>query len=154
MKDIKDYEKLYAVTSCGKVWSYKTGKFLKPHLDKDGYLQITLFKESKPKTIRIHRIVAETYILKPVNFKEINHKNECKTDNNINNLEWCNRFYNNVYGTRLQKMSKPIICIDNGKIFKSIIYAQRKLNIDGSSITKCCKGKRKTAGGYHWQYIK
>ena len=99
MRDIKDYEGLYAITSCGRVWSYRRKKFLKPGNSR-GYLTVTLCKEGQQKTYSIHRLVAEAYIPNPEGLPQVNHKDECKTNNCINNLEWCDGVYNVNYGTR------------------------------------------------------
>lgn len=104
MKDIKGYEGIYAITSCGRVWSYRSKKFLKPRPDRDGYLRVNLKLNGKEKTIHIHRLVAETYLPNPDNLPQINHKDEVKSHNWINNLEWCTASYNVNYGARNQKM--------------------------------------------------
>ena len=116
MKDIKNYEGLYAVTSCGKVWSYRNEKFLKPKVNNDGYLRVNLYKDRKAKTYTIHRLVAEAYIPNTDNLPQINHKDENKTNNCLQNPEWCDSKYNANYGTHIEKMSnslkKPILQYD------------------------------------------
>lgn len=106
MKDIKGYEGLYAITSCGKVWSYISNKFLKQKIDKDGYCTVNLYKDKKRKTKKIHRLVAEAYLENPNNLPEVNHKDEIKTNNSIQNLEWCSTKYNRQYGTRIQRATE------------------------------------------------
>lgn len=123
-KDIKGYEGLYQVSNLGNVKSvnhyasngkclilYK-GKLLKPWFDgKKHYLQVTLSKDNVKKKYLIHRLVAETFINNTQNLPEVNHKNGCKTDNKVNNLEWVtskenkahaikNGYYKNVYKNR------------------------------------------------------
>lgn len=88
MKDIKGYEGIYAITSCGKVWSYRSKKFLKPRKDKDGYLRINLKLNGSEKTVCIHRLVAETYIPNPDNLPTVDHIDFDRTNNSINNLRW------------------------------------------------------------------
>lgn len=154
MKDIKGYEGLYGITSCGKVWSYKSKKFLKPTNDKDGYLRVGLYKDGNSKTYFIHRLVAETFLDNPDNLPCVNHKNEVKTDNYLNNLEWCDHQYNANYGTRNKRISKPVKCIDTGVIYNSITAAAKETDIKICNITLCCQGKQKTAKGYHWEYYK
>lgn len=100
MKDVKGYEGLYAITEDGRVWGYKRSRYVKPYLRPDGYLQIILHKNGCAKTHKIHRLVAETYIDNPDNLSQINHKDEDKLNNHINNLEWCDAKYNSNYGTR------------------------------------------------------
>lgn len=152
MKDIKGYEGLYAITSCGKVWSYRSQKFLTPRLRKDGRLQVHLSVDNSVKNFLIHRLVAEAYIPNPTGLPQINHKDENPTHNYINNLEWCDSEYNVNYGTRNQRISKKVFCVELDKEFDGVRTASRELNVDASSITRACKGKVKTAGGYHWKY--
>ena len=89
MKDIQGYEGLYAVTSCGKVWSYKNERFLKPYKKRDGYLEVYLYKGGERKHYIIHRLVAMAYIPNPDNLPQVNHKDENKENNALPNLEWC-----------------------------------------------------------------
>ena len=155
MIDIKDYEGLYAITRDGNIWSYRSNKFLKPKLTRQGYHQVVLCKDGKSKTHYIHRLVADAFIPNPNNLPEVNHKDECKTNNCVDNLEWMSRIDNINYGTRTErvakKLSKPIYCVELDKIFKSQVEAAEKLGISRGNINSCCKGKRKTAGGFHWR---
>lgn len=105
MKDIKNYEGLYAVTSCGKVWSYKSKRFIIPHLNPRGYLRIKLYKNGSYTTYNVHRLVAETYIPNPENKEQVNHKDENKVNNCVNNLEWMTGKENANYGTRNERIS-------------------------------------------------
>ena len=156
MKDIKGYEGLYAITSCGKVWSYRAQKFLKPVKDKDGYLCVNLTVKRKAKHCAIHRLVAEAYIPNPENKTDINHIDENKEHNYISNLEWISHKDNCNHGTRnkriAEKNSIPIYCEELDKVFPSAHEVERQLGIDNSHISMCCRGKRKTCGGYHWRY--
>lgn len=104
MKDILDYEGLYAITSCGKVWSYRSQKFLKPKIKKNGYLEVDLRKNGSHKFCLVHRLVAEAYINNPFNLAEVNHKDEIKAHNWINNLEWVSHKDNCNYGTRNERI--------------------------------------------------
>lgn len=153
MKDIKGYEGLYAITSCGKVWSYKSQKFLKPGDNGIGYLKVGLWKEGKTKYRFVHRLVAEAYIPNPENKTDVNHKNEIKTDNYVNNLEWTTHKENMNYGTRIAKISKAVYCEELSKEFSSAYEAARQLGLSQSGITMCCRGNRKTCGSYHWRYV-
>jgi hypothetical protein len=95
------YEGLYSITSFGRVWSYEKivrcdlgvrivkAKFLKPGLDKRGYLLVAIFKDNKGKSFRVHRLEAITFIPNPLNDLQVNHKDGIKTNNRIDNLEWC-----------------------------------------------------------------
>lgn len=103
MVDISGYEGHYAITSCGKVWSYKNKKFLTPHSYKNGYLCVALCKDAKPRTVSIHRLVASAYLKNENNFSDVNHIDEDKTNNAVPNLEWCSHKYNCNYGSRNEK---------------------------------------------------
>ena len=155
MKDVKYYEGEYAITRDGKVWSYKRKKFLKPELVR-GYYYVNLCKNGKKKRFRIHRLVAEAYIPNPEGLPQVNHKDENPQNNCASNLEWCDAKYNANYGTRTErsnkKRSKPVYCIELDKTFYGARQAARELGLDNSSIIKCCKGRYKTHGGFHWMY--
>ena len=170
-KDIKDYEGLYQVSNLGRVKSLnynKTGReqVLKPTMDVDGYLRLTLYKDGKQK-FGVHRLVAEAFIPNPENLPQINHKDEDKTNNCIWNLEWCDSKYNNNYGTRNEKTRQKLInnkkrslailqiCQYTNKViaeFPSVMEAERKTGFMETAIRRCCKGKTKTSYGYKWQY--
>jgi hypothetical protein len=156
MKDIKGFEGLYAVTSCGKIWSYKSGKFLTPGKATGGYLNVDLCKDGKRKTFLIHRLVAEAYLRNPDNLPQINHKDENKENNCWRNLEWCDEDYNVNFGTRnkrvSKKLSKPIICVETGERFYGISECARQMNLYATSICKVLKGKIKQTGGYTFEY--
>lgn len=152
MKDVVGYEGLYAVTSCGKVYGYKRKKFLNPRRNRDGYLRVNLSKNGELKTYFVHRLVQEAYLPNPEGLLEVNHKDENKENNALQNLEWCDRSYNINYGNRTQKTSKPIYCVELNRTFDGARIAARELGLDQSGVTKCCKGKQKTCGGYHWRY--
>lgn len=107
MIDIKGYEGLYAVTSCGKIWSYRKGAFLSP-INNGKYLYVELWKNGKRKRERIHRLVAQAYLPNPNNLPQVNHKDEVKTHNYLGNLEWCDASYNINYGTRNERVAKKL----------------------------------------------
>ena len=164
-KDIQGYEGYYQISNMGRVKSLnynKTGKERIMKLDKvkGGYLQLYLYKDGKRKHYLVHRLVAQVFLENPDNLPEVNHKDEDKQNNCVDNLEWCSSSYNNSYndkGKKIgKKLSKPVIGINkvSGLIleFPSAREAERMTGINNSSITKCCKGKRKSTGGYVWYY--
>lgn len=159
MKEIKGFEGQYAITSCGKVWSYKSKKFLKSVSDWNGYLMVCLItNEGKQKMRKVHRLVAEAYIPNPDNKPQVNHKSEIKTDNNVNNLEWVTCAENINYGTAIQRrvanrLYTPIRCIETGEIFPTQEAAAQSINKNVQNISNCLHGKQKTAGGYHWERV-
>ena len=111
-RPIKGYEGLYDVSSYGRVRSvdrYKSNnggiqwikeRILSPEKDKCGYLQVFLHCNGKQHQRKIHRLVAQTFISNPDNLPCVNHKDEDKTNNRVDNLEWCDAKYNCNYGTR------------------------------------------------------
>ena len=178
-KDIKGYEGFYQVSNLGRVRSLERDiycsngavhhlkeKILAPFLDKDGYQTVSLYLNGKDKTIFVHRLVAEAFIPNPENKSQINHKNEVKNNNVVENLEWCTASYNINYGTRTERSvqnrrsyklgnhprAKVVFCVELNKKFDCITSAQEELGIDQSAIVKVCKGRQKTAGGFHWKY--
>lgn len=165
-KDIKGYEGIYQVSNLGRVKRigvYKnqfkewgSNRILKYATDKEGYLQVALSSNGKSHTFKVHRLVSIAFIPNPKNLPQINHKNEIKSDNRVDNLEWCSPSYNVNYGTRNEKQFKKIEQLNKGgkivKEWNSIKEASDSLNIDASHIVKCCKGKIKTAYGFVWRY--
>ena len=166
-KDILGYEGLYKISDKGRVKSigYKKERILKPGRDKYGYLLVSLCKNHKIKYCHIHRLVALTFILNPNNLPQVNHKDEDKTNNRVENLEFCDRKYNCNYGTRIQrinekntngKLSKPVIQYTKTgefiKKWKSTKDVERNLGYACGHISNCCNGKYKSAYGYVWRY--
>ena len=157
MRDVKGYEGLYAVTSCGKIWSYRRQKFLKPVCEKNGYLRVNLYKDGKMKHYCVHRLVTEAYIPNPDNLPQINHKDENKTNNCLQNLEWCDCKYNINYGTHKERVSNslkiPILQYDlDGNFIREWGSATDVGQEVKSGICSCLKGRKKTAYGYIWKY--
>lgn len=170
-KDIKDYEGIYQVSDKGNVRRIKTLRskceietyMLKPHLCKsNGYLMVTLSKNCKIIHKYIHRLVAQTFLPNPNNYPCINHKDETRTNNNIENLEWCTYKYNANYGTSqqrhsLQSKNKGRSAVveqrnKNGdliKVFPSLAEVTRLLGFDSAHISHCIK-TNKLAYGYKW----
>lgn len=110
-RDIDGYEDLYQVSNMGRVLSLKFNhtennpKILKP-IELLGYLVVNLYKDGKMKSFKIHRLVAKAFIPNPDNLPEVNHKDENKFNNVVDNLEWCTTKYNINYGTAISRSSK------------------------------------------------
>lgn len=168
-KPVIGYENLYEISNFGNVRSldrYVNGKWGKMKIkgktltlvkEKDGYYVVNLYKNNKTKQFRVHRLVAEVFISNPDNLPEINHKDENKANNRVDNLEWCTTKYNCNYGNRNRKIRKKVNQYDlEGNFIKeweSIIQVERELNIFHSRIIEVCRGKRKQIGGYVWRYV-
>ena len=163
-KDIEGYEGLYQVSNLGRVKSlnyHRTGKEGILEGYGNDYLQVNLCKDGNREQPLVHVLVATAFIENPDNLPEVNHKDENKYNNCMDNLEWCSHSYNNTYNDKAKKvgkkLSKSVIGINkiSGLIleFPSTCEASRQTGIDQGNITKCCKGKRyKSAGGYIWHY--
>lgn len=98
---IKGYEEFYLVSDTGEVFSIRRAKKLKPAKSGDGYLQVYLCVNGKVKTKLIHRLIAKAFIFNPHNYPIINHLDGMKTNNNINNLEWCTSSENNKHAFKM-----------------------------------------------------
>lgn len=168
-KDIKGYEGRYQVSNLGRVWSIISQKYLVGGTNHGGYHSVQLTaKNGKMKREYVHRLVALAFIPNPLGLPQVNHKDENKDNNSVDNLEWCTAKYNNNYGTCREraKMHRsyahygnhpqaiPVVCVETGEEFSCAKEAGDKLHLDNSSISKCCKGKAKTCGGYHWRFAK
>lgn len=161
-KDIVGYEGLYQVSNNGLVRSFYFGKIriLKPTINKSGYYQVSLKKDGVGKSHLVHRLVATSFIENNDNLPMVNHKDEDRLNNNVDNLEWCTNKYNVNYGNRNKKLSeslsKSVIGVNRISghiIFSESIITLNKVGFDGSCISKCCIGKRETHKGYYWRYV-
>ena len=172
-KDIEGYEQLYQISNLGRVKSLGNGgsnskeKVLKPAKLKNNYLQVVLSKQGKLKHHLVHRLVAQAFLDNPNNLPEVNHRDEDKTNNCIENLEWCDTKYNINYGTRNKRVceknkisqkndinkSKQVLCVETGKIYPSTRDVARQLGFSQGNISNVCNGIRKTAYKFHWCYV-
>lgn len=156
LRDIKGYEGKYMISDDGQVYSVWAKRFMKLETNWQGYKRVSLFKDDKKKHFSVHRLVAEAFIPNPDNLPEVNHKNEDKGNNKVENLEWCDRHYNSVYGTRIErvvsKSNRQTYQYDlDGNliaVWPSQSEASRQLGISRQNITKAVNNQRKTAGGF------
>lgn len=179
-RNIEDYDD-YQVSNLGRVRSldrwvnnygnskqFIKGRILKPYKGNHGYLNVALFKNGKGKWCTVHRLVAQAFIENPDNLPCINHRDECKTNNHVDNLEWCSYQYNANYGTKMKRISEQLKGRNNIKLSKTVYQysldgvlikewlsaaeVKRQLGYNRQNINQCCLGKRKTAYGYIWKY--
>ena len=158
-KDVKGFEGLYKVSNKGNVYSVERdgtngrkhgGRTLKLRHDKNGYIKVALCKNGMMKHKTSHRLVAEAFIPNPENLPQINHKDEVKDNNNVENLEWCDTRYNSNYGTRNERLSKKVraVNVKTGEIitFNSTVEAGNK-GYNSGNVAKACRGTYKNATG-------
>jgi hypothetical protein len=159
---VEGYEGLYSVSDHGKVESNHHGKhrILRPRVGKNGYYRVNLSKDGIVKTFTVHTLIAKHFIPNPLGLTEVNHKDEDKSNNRVDNLEWCSRKYNVNYGTgiprRTVKLYKSVNQYSkNGDFiarYVSLTQAREVVGVPVQNIAACCKGKHRCAGGFIWRY--
>ena len=178
MEYIKNFEGRYSIDREGNIYSHRRKMYLTPvSVDgtKKGYRTVSLCNdEGKRKTFYIHRLVAMTFIENPENKSQVDHINEDRTDNRVENLRWCSGRENMNNEITLEKVrvnartlgqgkwlkngnfkeaKKPVYCIDLDITFESVNEAARYFQCHTSSISRVCQGKRKTLKGYAFKYL-
>lgn len=170
MCKFRNYDK-YEVYEDGRIWSYKTKRFLKPGKCPNGYQQVSLSdNEGKIKWYLLHRVVWESVTGEPIpKGYEINHISEDKTENFFENLQLVTHKENMNYGSRdararkaiskantnNPKLSKAVGAFKDGKLvftFPSTSEAQRQ-GFYSSAVSRCCNGKLPHYKGYTWKYL-
>ena len=168
-KDVAGYEGLYQVSNKGNVYSVERinsqrrkwgGYTLKLSIDKIGYPRVNLYKDGRNKNVTVHRLVANAFLPNPNNYPEINHQDEDKTNNNVENLEWCTRKYNINHGTRTKRMANtnnnPVKCVheETGEeIYLKSMAEGALYGFNPKRISDVCLGKQHIHRGYSFQKI-
>jgi hypothetical protein len=159
-KDIPNYEGLYQVSNLGNVRNVKRNKIKSININNRGYKLVWLNKNNKGTNALVHRLVAQAFIPNINNLPQVNHKDENKLNNKVENLEWCTQKYNNSYGTRVKRMSETkmhkVKQFDKEgnfiKEWNSAYDIENELNILAMNVRSVCHKTRKTAGGFKWTY--
>lgn len=174
-RDIAGYEGLYQVSNIGRVKSldryvfnerinklkFQNGRMLVLSIGykkKDFYLKVSLSKDNRQVSTYVHRLVAEAFIPNSLNCTQVNHIDGDKRNNAVENLEWVTPQENKIHAvyTGLDVPNyglKPVICINNGKVYPSVSEAARNLKVRDSTISKVCKGKQKKTKGLRFEYV-
>ena len=158
-KQIKEFPN-YEVSNFGNIKNIKKDKLMSLYPKNNGYIAVKLSKNGKSFECKVHRLVALEFVDNPNNLPFINHKDEIKSNNYSDNLEWCDSLYNNTYGTRCFRQSESMkvsikqYSLDNVfiKEYSSIKEAGEYTNNNPDSISNCLSGRSKTSGGYIWRY--
>lgn len=162
LKPVVGYEDSYLISSMGRLWSKRANRFLHPLPTRDGYYRYALCKKGTKTYVFAHRLVAQAFIPNPHQYPQINHIDENKTNNIVNNLEWCELKYNLEYGGRMERISqalknypafsKKVLCVETGVVYASIKDAARLTGLNCQNISAVCHGRVKTAGRCHWKF--
>lgn len=175
-RDVPGFEGKYQVSDFGNVRSvdridsenhFRKGQIMAQRYVR-GYARVGLRDGEKQKMYSVHRLVAEAFIPNPDNLPQVNHKDEKPGNNALDNLEWCDVFYNINYGGRNKKVSRRLTGRINTpgskrveqytkkgeyiRTFDSMADAEREVGVFSENISAVCRGKQKTAGGYKWKY--
>ena len=160
--DIEGYEGLYQISNKGRVKSLYKGseRILRPGIDGSGYMFVCLCYDNVRKYFKLHRLIAQAFIPNPENKPQVNHLDECKINNTLENLEWTTAKENINFGTHNERSakarSKQILQYSKSGDFirewKSASEVERVLGINRGNITQCCRGRYKSIGGFIWKY--
>lgn len=177
-KDIAGYEGLYQVSSigrvksCDKILPHKTHgtwhikeRILKQHWNGPVYSKYLTVCLHEGKGIchfmRVHRLVAETFIPNPQNLPQVNHIDGNKGNNTVTNLEWVTPLENTSHAWKnglceniVRAKQVPVVNVDTGETFRSVADAERSFGKSFGAISHALNGKHERAHGYRWAYVK
>ena len=152
-RDIVGYEGIYTIDIFGNVVKTKDGKEVPQQMNKFGYMNVSLYKDGKQKQYKVHRLIAQAFILNPQNKEQVNHIDGNKAHNVVWNLECCTckENINHAVKTGLHPRCTPIRIVETGKLYPDITSCAKDINGDIGDIYGCINGKRKTHKGYHFE---
>lgn len=170
-KDVIGFEGLYIVNKHGEIRSVDhyvkcntgrrlvKGKTIKPCDRGNGYPFVTMGKNGKQYNMSIHRVVAMAFLPNPENLPEVNHKDTNSFNFDLDNLEWCDRKYNNNYANRAyksgEKRRRRVEQIKDGfviRVWNSLSEIGKECKLSIGNISECCNGRRNSVGGYNWRF--
>lgn len=141
------------VSNTGKVRSLIYDREIKPFVSNRGYQRVALCKDKTIKTVSVHRLVAEAFIPNPNGYDTVDHIDGNKLNNNVNNLQWISRADNiRKAGDKRNQGAIPVICIETGKVYKSIGQASRDLHVPKSTISAIAKGEYNSYHNLSFKY--
>lgn len=155
-QDVKNYKGLYQVSNYGNIKNVKNNTLVKGWVNNYGYAMVSLTKNKQRKTALRSRIIAQAFLPNPMKKEHVNHKDENKLNNHVDNLEWVTQQENNAWGTRNERIGlsnrKKVYCHQTDTVYPSLTIAAKELGVGQPHISRVLKGKLKQTGGYTFEY--